>query len=158
MARSLSPAVVNALMAQETDEGFVMLLTINHADLAQPIRVASTSTNFTSNGNVYQAFPFEVNLPPEQEDRPPQVTLTIQNVDRQIVQAVRSISSAPTVDMSVVMFSAPDDIEVGPFSFTLNGIGYDRLTVSGQLGYEEILSQPWPEGSMNPTGFPGLFA
>jgi hypothetical protein len=158
MARVLSAAVLSALMAQDTSEGFVILLTIDHADLAQPIRVCSNQTDLTSNGDVYQAFPFQVNLPSESDDAPPQVTLSIDNVDRQIVTAVRTISSPPTVDMSVVMLSDPDTVEVGPFTFTLNGVEYDRLTVSGQLGFEQILSQPWPEGTFNPTGFPGLFA
>jgi len=50
MPRSISSTAQAAINAQETDEIFLILLTISHDDLAEPIRVVSNNENITSNG------------------------------------------------------------------------------------------------------------
>ncbi len=142
---------------QETGEAFLVLLTISHDDLAQPIRVVNNQENITSNGNLFVAFPFEIELPGSGGNSLPEVTLRIDNVDRQIVQAIRSISGAPTVTLEVIMASTPDVIEAGPYEFTLRNATYDALAVEGRLQFKDILNEPYPADSFTPSGFPGLF-
>lgn len=43
MSRSLSTAFVEAVNAAETDEAFIALITISHADLSSPVKVTSDS-------------------------------------------------------------------------------------------------------------------
>ena len=157
MARSLSTAARRAILAQETDEVFLILLTIDHADLDEPIRVCSDSRNLISRGEEYLAFPFSVSLPGEHDDQLSRVQLTIDNVDRRIVEAVRTITSAPTVALEVVLASDPDTVEAGPFDFTLRDVAYDALTVQGELSYEDLLNEAYPEGTFSPADFPGIF-
>ncbi|MBE0598443.1 MAG: DUF1833 family protein, partial [Desulfuromonadales bacterium] len=106
---------------------------------------------------VYQPFPFDIALPADRDDQISKVTLTIDNVDRAIVRAVRELASAPTVTLEIVLASSPDVVEAGPFEFTLQDAGYDALTVSGTLGYEDILNEPFPAGAFVPAAFPGMF-
>lgn len=157
MSRALSLAARRAVNAQETGEVFLMLLTIAHAELEQPIRVVNDGRNCTSRGHEFIAFPFEISLPGDLEDTLPTVTLTIDNVDRQIVTTLRGIASPPTVSLEVVLASSPDIVEAGPFDMTLKTATYDALTVSGSLAFEDVLNEPFPYDSYLPSNYPGLF-
>jgi hypothetical protein len=155
--RSLSLTARLAINAQETDQVFLLLLTISHAGLAAPIRVAHNSQDVVSRGETFLAFPFQITLPADRDDQLSKVQLTIDNIDRQLVQAVRTLDSPPSVALEVVLASSPDDLEAGPFGFTLLDAGYDALTVTGALGYEDVLNEPYPGGTFTPNLFPGMF-
>jgi hypothetical protein len=87
----------------------------------------------------------------------PNVTLSIDNVDRQIVNAVRALTGPPTVTVSVVLASSPNTIEAGPYQMTLRDASYDSLVVSGTLSVEDMMNEPYPVDLMTPANFPGLF-
>lgn len=157
MSRALSTAAKSAVFAQETGEAFLILLTIDHADLGSPVRVVNNQTDITSRGDLYVGFPFEVTLPDEDPDGMAMVQLKIDNVDRQIVDSIRSVSSPPTVTLEVVMGSTPDTVEGGPFEMQLRNASYDAFVVTGSLSFEPVLSEPFPGGSFIPSEFPGLF-
>jgi hypothetical protein len=153
----LSPAALSAVLAQETDKAFLPLLTIDHPDLADPIRVVCDGQQCVSNGDTYLAFPFNIDFPPADPDSPPQVRLVIDNVDQKIIVGLRTLSSAPTVTLQVVMSDTPDTIEAGPFEMTLRQAVYDSLTIEGTLNFEDILNEAYPGDSYTPANFPGLF-
>jgi len=157
MSRSLSSTFKAAIFSQETAEVFLVLLELDHADLAAPLRVVNNYENITSNGEVYIGYPFSISIPDETEDAMPIVKLTIDNVDRSIVEAVRTCTSAPAIVVSVVLASAPDTIEAGPFDLTLRAATYDALSVSGEIRADDILNEPWPGVIITPQNFPGLF-
>jgi hypothetical protein len=145
------------MAAPRTGEALLVLLTISHPDLAAPIRVTSDAVDTVSRGQTFVHFPFSITLPDERDDRPPAAQLSIDNVNRQIVAALRSIASAPTVTAEIVLGSQPDTVEAGPFEFSLRNAGYDAMTVAGELGYEELLDQRWPAEDFSPASHPGLF-
>lgn len=158
MPRPLSTPALRALFASQTGEAFIVLLTLSHPTLANPIRVCSDGQALISNGNTYVAFPFRISLPAEVEGAPPTTELEIDNVDRSIVKAVREATGEPIqISMSVVLASSPNTIEAGPFDFTLRNVEYDASVVRGQLQYEDILNEPYPGDTMTPSRFPGLF-
>lgn len=156
MSRDVSLSARQALYAQETGEVFLLLLTIDHTSLAAPIRVVNNTVDVISRGLTFLAFPFEITLPDDDAETLSGARLTISNVDRQIVQAVRSISGAPSVLLEVIMASAPDTVEAGPFDFTLRQAQYDAQSVSGALVFEDILNMAIPAHTMTPQLFPGL--
>lgn len=157
MSRNISATGKQALFSQETSEVFLILITIDHADLAQPIRVTSDSVDTVSRGNTFVAFPFELDLPTDTFDAPPRARLTIDNIDRQIVQAVRDISSPAEVLMEIILASAPDNVEVSFPDFKLSNVNYDALTVSGDLIVEDFSAEPYPARVFGPADFPGIF-
>lgn len=157
MSRSLSSVAKSAIFAQETGEVFLLMLTISHATLTAPIRVVNNTENITSNGNLFTAFPFMLTLPDEREDQPPRMHITIDNVDRQIVQAVRNMTSPPTIQLDVILASQPDTLEASFPGFTLRQANYDVLTVEGDLTLEDVVLEPFPALSFAPQTFPGLF-
>ena len=157
MTRSLSLAARRAVNAQETAEVFLLLLTLDHPDLAEPIRVVNNLEPIISRGHSFVAYPFEIALPDEDPDTVARVTLRIDNVDREIVRSLRSITSPLSVSLEVVMAASPDTVEAGPFNMTLAAAEYDALTVTGELAFEDVLNEPFPGHSYVPGEYPGIF-
>lgn len=154
---SVSAAFKRALLAQETDEAAIPLLTIAHPDMAETIRVACDGKAVTSRGNDFVAYPFAIDLPDQDPDRPPSMTLTVDNVDQDIVAGVRAVASPPTVTLEIVDSETPDTVEVGPYVMQLNSAAYDPLKVSGQLGFDDVLNEEFPGDGYTPQNFPDLF-
>lgn len=154
---SVSATAKAALFAQETDEAFLPLLTVEHEDLDQPYHFVDNPVNVVSRGRTYLGFPFQVDLPPQDPDRPPRVRLTIDNVDRRIVQALRAIDTPPTITLEIVLASDPDTVEAGPFVMTLANADYDAVQIEGDLAHQDVLNEPFPGDTFNPAAFPGLF-
>lgn len=157
MSRTLSLAARKAVNAQETDEVFLLLLTLDHEDITEPIRVVNNTVDIVSQGETYIAYPFEIALPDEDAESVARVTLRIDNVDRKIVKSLRSISSPLSVGLEVVMAASPDTVEAGPFNMTLVSAEYDALTVTGELAFEDVLNEPFPGHAYVPSDYPGLF-
>jgi len=157
MSRDISLTARQALHAAETDEVFIVLLTIDHADLSAPIRVSSDAVDTVSRGDTFVAFPFELTLPEDSDDRPPRARLRIDNVDRRIVLAIRSIGSTPSVKIEIVRGADPDTVEAVFPDFCLRDLRYDALTVEGTLTLEAFIAEPYPARIFSPAEFPGLF-
>jgi hypothetical protein len=156
--RSISATAKRAIFAGQTGEVFVCLLTLSHPSLDVPIRVCNDAVSVTSNAVEFIPYPFQLVLPDEDDGVAPQVTLEIDNVDRQIVAAVRRANGEPiSVELSIVLASQPDIVEAGPFSFKLRSVNYDKSVVSGTLQFEDLLNEPMPGDTMTPSRFPGLF-
>ncbi len=154
---TLSAAAKAALFGQQTDQVFLALLKIEHDDLAAPICVVNNYTDITSGSDLYSAFPFRVQLLSDQDENLPEAVLQIDNVDRSIVNAVRTITSAPTVTLSVVLAATPDTVEYGPIALTLRNVSWDALTVSGKLAVDPAIGKRFPGERMTPNLFRGLF-
>lgn len=157
MSRNVSNTFKSAAFGQQTDEAFLVLLEIDHADLSEPIQVTSDGVDTTSNGETFVAYPFELSLPSNPETGISQAQLTIDNVSQDIIVSIRNITTPPSVVIQVVLASDPDTIEVEFSGFELRNVNYNALTISGILTIESFMSEPYPGGSFLPSTFPGLF-
>ena len=157
MPRTTSTTYRRAAFAQSTGECPLVLLTIDHADLETPIRVVHNGEDIVSRGNTFTATSFEFILPDDSEDKPPVSRLSICNVDRSIVNMIRSLTSTPTVLAEVVLASTPDVVEASFEDLEFKEVTYDPLIVEGALGYENYLMEPFPADKFTPAIFPGLF-
>lgn len=155
MPRTLSTAAVTSLTAQETGEVWLVLLTISNPGITT-IRVVNNTEDIVSRGNTYQAFPFEIELPGQDPDSPSSARLRIDNVDKRIVEAVRSITTPPQVTIEVVLASQPNTVEIAYSNLTLRSVEYDVDSVRGELTFESIFSEPVTL-TITPNRFPGLF-
>lgn len=157
MPRDLSQNLRVAANAQETGEAVFYLLTFRHPSFVADITVCNNAEDLVSNGITYQRFPFEVSLPNDDDSAPPQVKLTVDNVDRRIVQALRSVNTPITVLLQLVSASTPDVVEGGPAEFKLRAPTFDASVVEGTLMFEDILNEPFPASIFSPRYYPGLF-
>jgi hypothetical protein len=162
----LSGSAIRAAFAETTDEAFLVLLTIAHPDLAQPIRVVNNHVNVTSRGNVFIGCPFQPLLPDEIEGQLPRLRMEFDNISfvdpadqqqRRISDYVRAIATPFTVTLEVILGSTPDVVEAGPLALTAVHVEYDAAIVSAELALEDVLNEPYPGDSFVPSRYRGLF-
>ena len=155
--RTMSATAVAAVLAPETAEVFLILLEIDEASLPDPIRFVHNHSNVTSRGNDYVAAFFDVELPTERPDSIDTARITVDNVDRQIVQAIRLAQGRPTARIEIILASDPDVVEAGPFDFEIQSAEYDALTVSATLSYDDVIEVRGPLHVRTPHWFPDLY-
>lgn len=166
--RTLSSVALASANAQETDEVWLLLLRIKHPDIDPEdpdpqkrgvLRFVNNNEdmqNAGSDGGDYIAFPFMFDIPTEDPEQPSVARLKIDNVDRQIVEIVRSLNSPPTADVELVLASQPTTVEISFEGMTLRAVDYNALEVTGTLTLEEIFTEPVTV-EMTPSRFPGMF-
>lgn len=168
MSRTPSVAFRQAVYAQQTAEVPVILLTIAHADLASSICISTdNAATMTIDGTEYRGTvsnsvnyvycPVNISLPDDSEESISKCTIEVDNVSREVLAAIRTITSAPTISMSVVLASSPDTVEASFPNFTLSDVTANALVISGTLSLGGFLGEPFPGGSMLPSNFAGLF-
>lgn len=157
MARLLSDRAVHAVMAQHTDEAFIVLIQFTHAPTSETYRAALNNENVVSNGEVYTATWFDIQLP-EIANRSPQGTqVSIDNVDMRLIGLLRRITQPLQVEVRVVLASTPDVIELEFLDLVLREADWDVSVVTGTLASEDPLNQAFPSHQYDPRSFQGLF-
>lgn len=157
MSRPLSVAAMRAIMAQNTDEAFIILIEFRHALSGQTFRVCMNTENITSGGQVYTATYFDF-APPETSDRAPQgCQVIVDNVDRALIALLRSITTPLDVTVRVVMASTPDVIELEFADLVLREVNWNAQQITGTLMSEDPLNQVFTGHVYDQRGFPGIF-
>ena len=157
-----------AAFSQETDVAVIVLLTLSTPDLPDTIRVCSCPVEkfadlgenvygVTSNSERYLFLPFDIILPQDDKTGAVSATLTIDNVNRQIVQYARETRKPITVKVQVVLSNDLDYVELEYDGFKLTNVNYDGFKVNGDLSIDYLGLEPFPCGRFTPSGFPGLF-
>jgi Domain of unknown function (DUF1833) len=157
MPRRISPTLLRAIAAQESDEVLVVLLTLSHPSIDEPLRVCNDSQDVVSRGETFLSLPFIVTMPDDSPTSVPQVNITLDAIDRSFIQAIRSIDSAPSLLMELVLASDPDSVEMD-WDFVLRNVEYDAFSITGTLSYEQILDEPYPGDEVTPSTLPGVFS
>lgn len=152
--RTLSTDTRAALYASATDEIWLQLLTIEHADIGTPIRLVCNTEDIVSRGETYRAFAFELALPASSQD---QVQLTVDNVTRELIDEIRTIDTPLTITMEIVRAADPDTVEAGPFEYQSRAVEYSAQLMRFTLAYEPLLTEPFPAHTYTPIDYPGLF-
>lgn len=168
MSRTTSTAFRDAVYRPETGEVYVLLLTLNHNDLATSIRVSTdnkdtfvvdseTVRGTISNGNNFVYLPMEITLPDDSDESITQAKISIDNINRDILLSIRTLDSPPTVSIQIVLASSPNTYEAQFNDFVLRDVTADALVISGTLSLSNFLNEPFPGGTMLPSNFSGLF-
>lgn len=165
--RILSLNFRKALFAQESGEVPIMLLTITHPELAEPIYLSTDATErfsidplmyrTRSRGIDYLYAGIDVALPDEQDKSPPASKLTIANVTRDLIPLARSVSTPPSVKIEVVLASDPDTVEMTWPALDMTNLTYDASFLTFDLTMDALVTEPYPSGTFSPADFPALF-
>ncbi len=156
MSRAISTAALTAMFAQDTGEAYLVLITISHPDLPQTLRVTSDRVNTVSRGMTFVAYPFEIKLPSDESNAPPKASITIDNIARDISDALRAIKNPANFNIEVVRSPAPDVVEASYVDFLLTNVKGDVFQISGELSIEDTTTAPYPYKTFSPAKFPGL--
>lgn len=141
---------------QHQDDPFLILLTIEHDTLDDPIYLVRNRESVVSRGNTYTAFMLECELPTD-TDEPPAARIAVQNVDRAIGQLLEGLIGSPTCTFEVILASDPDTVlETWP-DLLFTDVTIDAGLVSATLSQEVFWQEPCPWRRLRPEEFPGMF-
>jgi hypothetical protein len=164
--RQVSQRFREAVFAQNTGEVFICLLTITHPSFEEDILLSDDPLVLLPDAGVrgvvsrdaeYIYLPFTFKLPMQDDTGVGRASISIDNVNRDIVDAIRSADSAVNINIEIVLSSDPDNVEVSIQDFRLEEATYDALTVSGDISVEYYDLEPYPYAQMTPSYFPGMF-
>lgn len=148
---SLKPTIYQT----STDNALLWLLTITTSN--EIIRLVNNMEDIVSRGNKYTAYPFNISLPVEDGSKELSLTLTIDNVDQLLVEALRGFLEPPVMKLELVLSSDFDTVEKKIDFLRLSNVEYDALQIRGSLKPNNVLGNSFPATSYDPAQFPSLF-
>lgn len=156
MARQRSFLARQAEYAQQTGLAVLHLLELTHDDLPAPLRFVRNNEDFVFEGQTWVAAFFDIDGPDEEALKLASSTLTLQLVDRSIVDALASIIEPIQVQFWIV---ASDDASVlrGPVRATWRQSEWNVVQVTGSLEPQDDLNENDPKHEFNEAYFPGIF-
>ena len=154
MARALPSEVFDAMFNSETGAVALVMLTLDHPTLAEPIRVVNDTQSKKSNGNTFIGFPFSIRILGDAEV-PRSARISIQNIDSVIVRAVENLETAVSVTIEIALDSDPDDIWYTAEGLDLTDIFWDGEKVEGQISRTNYARHQFAR-AMTPANFTGI--
>jgi len=158
MSRALSSTGEASVLANETSEEWIILLTVSHASFSATQRFARRRTNITSNGDTYNAAFFDLSFPDQTPNQLPRWQIIIDVVDQTVLAELRAVATAPDIQIDVIRAAAPNTIEMTTGAdYKLRSLSYAGTTVTGEVSLEDLLGEGFPGGRILPSNFPGGF-
>lgn len=157
MPNQLSNELLTQLFNQESDDPFLTLVTLTHADLPEPIRLVNNTKNITSRGNIYQAFPMKIRLPVDDGESSREFAIDFDNVGLELIEEIRSVTTQIGVTMEMVLASMPDEVQMAFSDFYINSVGYNKQKITAKVILDSFLNVEMTSERYNPSNFPGIF-
>lgn len=161
------PTWKQTLNARQTKEVYAFLLTFEHDDLDEPIRITDQPVQeipdtdgidgIISNGEEFIHIPFSITLPNQEKDTIPSSRVSVDNISDEITAVLATLSSPPTVKIAVTLCSNPDLIQYQVEGLRFTDASYNELTVDGEFSAEYFLDEPYGSVRFTPSRFPGIF-
>ena len=168
----LSPSNKIEVMAQESSDREICLLTITHPDFDQTLYLSTDPTEYlydeeetntpiygtVSRGHQFIFLPIQPTLPGSDSETPPVARFSISNVSRLIAPYLLMVNDKyPKVTLEIVMASDKDTvIQVYP-EFDMMTATIDANTAEVQIGMNIASNEPCPWLRFIPSYFPNLF-
>lgn len=152
---TMTPRAIASAAAQNTDECWLVLLRITHPSLSEDIAVVCNNDDVVSEGITYTGLFFTVDLPSE-NDSSGEFTVRLDNVSREVIDAVNSVTSKPSATLAVILADDPDN-PVITFDAVAVSFEADPLEISATFRADDLLYEPYPGVRFTPASHPGLF-
>jgi len=169
MSRDIPDSIAADLRSQASPHALLGFLTITHRNLSAPIRVVSDAIDYVVDGETFIGCPFEFQLLTDDEQHPT-TQLRVQNVDRRIGEAIRTVTDRAVVQLearSTADFdlSVIPRVEAGTGSSVLYGFRHFDLVdvtvtpieVTGTLMLRDYTQEPYPGLRATQTRCPALY-
>ena len=166
--RVIDADVRASLEREASPDALLAFLTVTHPRLVEPIRLVSDVFDYLRGGQQFIGLPFNFTAVTDEEGGPT-TQLTVQNVDRRIGEALRSMPDRAIVQVEVLS-SADFDLskdpreEIGSASpiyamrhFQLIDVTASVTEITGTLMLRDYSQEPWPGRSATQSVCPGLF-
>lgn len=154
--------------AEHSEAVPVLLLTISHPDMDEPLRISTDPTQRLSddplqygtmhNGAVYYYALVSVPLPEQGQDAAETVSVSIDIVTPEMGKIPTLVTSPARVDIVQVMSSTPDIAEYAFYDLELRSANVDteQGLITLEVGRQPWLEEPVQRHRMTAQRFPGL--
>lgn len=138
--------------------GFLELLIIEHDSWPDPVRIVNDTRNWTIGGVTFVGLTFRVKLPTAAQGEMPRAQLQIDNVGREIGDAIESLAPGSTLlgTLRQVSRATPEVVDY-QFVALLGGFTVSTESVNCTLGTDDTLRQSAVRVRFDPVNAPGLF-
>ena len=165
--RVLSLDYRRAMHAQECDEIPVVLVTITHADLSEPIRLSSDATErlsvdpitygTVSNGDTFLYMLMSLNLPDDKEGEALAGSLQIEDVEADVGPLLAPILSGIKITIQVTTAASPDLVQIEYADLDVLSAQGAEGAITLSYGREDPSVWIIPGDAMTKDRFPGQF-
>jgi hypothetical protein len=165
--RSLSLNFRRNLNAPTCEEVGVMLVTITHPSLPEPLRLSSDPTTRVtddpptyatiSNGETFTFVMMNMLIPDDKEGEPLSAQLQLENVEADAGPLLEPILGEVKVTIQVVLASSPDFVEIEYADLDLTSAQGGEGAITLSAGREDTSLFTLPGDRMTRDRFPGLF-
>ncbi len=159
MRELATQAARDATTDVKSNDVWLVLLTMTSSASGAVFRVVNNNENITSNGNLFTAYAFDIVLPDDSLESDPQIQLTIDNVDRLLVDFLRNATAPPVFKIQIILARTPDTIEIELNELVLRNVAWNVSKITGTLRLDDIWNTKFPSvgETYDPQQFPGLF-
>ena len=153
--------IVNHVNMMQGQVAYFFLMTITEAKPADPnnplvLHVVNNLEPVVSRGVTYEAFPFEITLPPDTGTAPAGVMVKTVNVGAEFMQILRGTLEPPMVKLELVLSDDTDVVEKTIDFMLLRNLEYDINSVSFELASSSIFARKTCTGIYSQNEFPAL--
>lgn len=156
MGNNLSNQLLAEMFNQESDDPFLMLVTLSHPSFST-IYLVNDIVNQFSRGNEYEAFPMTIKLPTDDGESIREASIEFDNVSLELIDELRSVDSPMDINIEMVLASDLDTVQLAFTELKLKGIQYDRNKISAKLYMDSFFDVEMTSEKYSPTTFPGMF-
>lgn len=147
--RTLSTPARNAAESLDGNgEVFLSVLTIDSVNtVAKTFNFVNNNVDVTgTSGTVYTAYPFDMVLPSDTKTQVQNVSITIDNVDRMLVDTLRNEVEPANITVKIILASTLDDDnpEIMIDDLQLINVSWDAIKITGSLNVDSVLNQKYP--------------
>ncbi len=155
MSNQLSNELKAQLFAQESDDPFLTLVTLQNPFFVT--RLVNNSSDIISRANAFTAFPMKIRLPVDDGSSQRDFTIDFDNVSLELITNLRSVTSPIGVTIEMVLASIPDVVQMSFDELFVINISYTATRISARIGMDGFLAVEMTSERYAPTNFPGLF-
>ncbi len=152
---NVSESSLTEINSLSSGEAFLALLTITHD--GGTTQIVNNNETVVSNGRTFDPYGFDIILATQDGESLPTVQISVDNIDRALIDIIRQNQTAPEVLLEVVPASSPNVVEISIPDLALRGVDYTATTITGTLYVGDIMNQRFPADNMNPQEYQGLF-
>jgi hypothetical protein len=157
MPRLLDRQAVAVAQLENTDEVFLLLMTIKLEPEEADIFIVNNTVDIVSRGVTFIGCPFSLSLPDSNDRTINDASLAVDNVDDRIWKGVQALSRAPEILLEVIMASRPNDVVMASGGLFLREASATNTTVTGKLMAETVWQAGFPAHDFDPSQNPGIF-
>lgn len=155
MANAITNELKRQIFSQESEDPFLTLVTLTHTTFTA--RLVNNSSDITSNGFVFTAFPMKVKMPADDGETARDFAIEFDNVSLDLITSMRSVDGDIGVRIDMILSSLPDVIQISNEDLVIRSVTYDKTKLTARIILDNFLTTAMTSERYTPSLYPGLF-